>query len=266
MALKTCRACTKRISESDDSCSNALDVASSQLFPSRGVLARNLDTPLAVLRQTIPSILQQRPVFVYIVTSVKVRNGEFVQIGSGPNFQGGYISLCTCKHKDRASPPRQNCRGPERSNPWKGVWVAGLCSPNQVRPRGLFYLMLVGQTFESHTACWHRLSARQQSQPTGIHSVTYMNLFRVLMMRRGQQQVTWLTCRGIVTIRRAARWISGSAITDGIRDCWLAIPREVFCGRLRTSIFALPRMTIGKARTIDSFRDSAVSFRRSAEY
>ena len=168
MALKTCRACTKRIRESDDSCLNALDVASSQLFPSRGVLARSLDTPLAVLRRTIPSILQQRPVFVYIVTSVKVRNGEFVQIGSGPNFQGGCISLCTCKHKDRASPPRADCRGPERSNPWKGVWVAGLCSPNQVRPRGLFYLMLVGETFESHAACWHGLS-RQSAKSAHRH-------------------------------------------------------------------------------------------------
>jgi hypothetical protein len=147
----------------DNSVPSAVHDLSGQRFPSRGVLANSMDTPLAVLRGTIPNALQQSPVFVYIVTSVKVRNGRngaaFVQTGSGPNFQGGYISLCTCKHKDRASPPPLGCRGTTNPNdPWEGVWVAGLCSPSKDRPRGLFYLMLVGQTFASHAACWHGLS------------------------------------------------------------------------------------------------------------
>ena len=138
---------------------SAIHVLSGQPFPNRGVLANSMDTPLAVLRRIIPNALQQCPVYAYTLTSVKVRQGQFIQDGSGPNFRGGYISLCTCKHKDRASAPPRDCRGiANPDDPWEGVWVAGLCSLKEARPRSLFYLMLVGQTFASHAACWRALS------------------------------------------------------------------------------------------------------------
>jgi hypothetical protein len=132
-------------------------VTDGQPFPKRGALADNLNTPLALLRR-IPQTMQQRPVYVYILTTVKVRNDAFVQTGSAPNFQGGAISLCTCKHKDRSSPPPPGCRGQNTDDPWQGIWVAGLCSPSQTRPRGLFYLMLIERTFASHADCWHGLA------------------------------------------------------------------------------------------------------------
>lgn len=160
---------------------------SSQPFPHVGVLAENLDTPLAVLRQKIVKALQQLPVFVYIVKTVKFRSGQFVQEGSGPNFQGGYISLCTCKHKDRASPPKDGCRGNSNPNePWEGVWVAGLCSPTEFRPRGLFYLMLVKQTFESHLACWNGL---HQPSAKSAHRDPFGDIYEPLS---GAEAAPWL--------------------------------------------------------------------------
>jgi hypothetical protein len=60
---------------------------------------------------------------------------------------------------DRSSPPPKSCRGPNTEGPWQGVWVAGLCSSTQVRPRGLFYLMLVETTCGSHAGAWKTLES-----------------------------------------------------------------------------------------------------------
>jgi hypothetical protein len=136
---------------------NAFAGLTSQPFPTSGILARALDSPLASLRRVIPTKLLERPIYVYVMASAKVQADAFVQKGSAPNFQGGLISLCTCKHKDRASPPPIGCRGPNAEDPWKEVWVAGVCSLSQTRPRALFYLMLVERTFANHAACWEGL-------------------------------------------------------------------------------------------------------------
>lgn len=101
--------------------------------------------------------LSSRPVYAYVITSIQLTDGKFRQHGSAPNFQGGLVTLCTCKHKDRASPPKVNCRGPDPKDPWVGVWIAGLCSVREARPRTLFYLMLVEKTFASHADLWARL-------------------------------------------------------------------------------------------------------------
>src|SRR3989442_2468009 len=106
---------------------NASYGSSGQPFPSSGTLARRLDSPLHSLRRVIPPTLQEHPLYVYIVTSAKVQAGAFVQEGSAPNFQGGLISICACKHEDRASPSPSGRRGPHAGDPWKDVSVAGLC-------------------------------------------------------------------------------------------------------------------------------------------
>lgn len=137
---------------------NAFAGLHSQPFPTRGALASNMDSQLPELCRRIPQGQKQSPVYVYIVTTVKVQGSRFEQEGSAPNFQGECISLCTCKHKDRASPPKLGCRGSNLHDPWQGIWVAGLCSPSQARPRGLFYLMQVKRTFASHKDCWNGLS------------------------------------------------------------------------------------------------------------
>jgi hypothetical protein len=129
-----------------------------QPFPTRGPLVRNLGNPLSEMLAKIPAALQQRPAFVYVVDSVNVFPDEFVQTGCAPNYQGGLMSLCTCMHLHRSSPPPKGRRGPNPTDPWGGIWVAGLGSTSGERPRALFYLMLIGQTFNSPMACWNGLA------------------------------------------------------------------------------------------------------------
>lgn len=153
--------CRPKLHRCRSSCSvpNIFAGLTSQPFPTSGPLAANMDHCLSRLRNTIPASQMDDPVYVYILTTVKVQSRGFVQQGTAPNFQGGCMTLCTCKHKDRASPPPSGCRGPNLSDPWRGVWVAGLCSPSQLRPRGLFYLMRVERTFASHARCWNGLGS-----------------------------------------------------------------------------------------------------------
>jgi hypothetical protein len=119
-------------------------------------LKRSLDSSLASVQRLDPKLLAQ-PVYAYIVTTVKNRGGLLGQTGSAPNFQGGYITLCTCKHKDRASSPPHGRRGTNPADHWQGMWVAGLCSPTEFRPRALFYLMLVKASYDSHASMWKAL-------------------------------------------------------------------------------------------------------------
>jgi hypothetical protein len=98
-----------------------------QPFPIKGALRRSLNTPLADLRWISAKLLVQ-PVYVYIVTSVKNCGGFLGQTGTGPNFQSDRITLCTCKHKDRALWPLVGKRGTNSADHWQGMWVAGLCS------------------------------------------------------------------------------------------------------------------------------------------
>ena len=124
----------------------------SQPFPIGGVLATQSDLRLSDLWKIKREYIQ-RPLYAYVVPSVEYREGQFLQTGSAPNFQGDQITLCTCKHKDRASPPKY--AGPYSDDPWKGVWVAGLCSVSQFRPRSLFYLMLVEESYPGHRTLWN---------------------------------------------------------------------------------------------------------------
>jgi hypothetical protein len=110
---------------------------------------------VAVLTNAVPINLRSRPVYAYIVTTLKTTpSREIVQYGCAPNFDGGRITLCTCKHKDRAT----FCPSGNRASPWNGVWVAGLTSKTSHPSRSLGYLMLVEETFPDHYTLWHHLS------------------------------------------------------------------------------------------------------------
>src|SRR5437016_5075299 len=97
--------------------------------------------PEALLKG-IPATLRGQPVYAYIVTSITTTTDyQLVQEGNGPNFDGGRITLCTCKHKDRATFHSSK----DRHDPWKNVWVAGLTSRSADPSRSLAYLMCVEQ-------------------------------------------------------------------------------------------------------------------------
>ena len=83
-------------------------------------------------------------VYGYVVRTVRPRQGEFLQTGSAPNFNGGLITLCTCKHSMRASLTPAAWK--------KGAWIAGFTSWDKDfhKQQSLVYLMRVGEAFESH--------------------------------------------------------------------------------------------------------------------
>ena len=88
-------------------------------------------------------------VYSYVIATVDRVDDAFVQYGSGPNWQGGKVTLCTCKHSMRAF---------HEPAEWKGVWIAGFCGLAAGQGRNaLVYLMKVGQAYESHSELWHAL-------------------------------------------------------------------------------------------------------------
>lgn len=86
-------------------------------------------------------------VFAYVLTTVNSIGGRLQQSGSGPNADGGRLTLATCMHYHRTL--------------WtsmKGRWVAGFCSKNVGQGNALFYLMYVAEEFDSQLALWNGLS------------------------------------------------------------------------------------------------------------
>ncbi len=68
-----------------------------QPFPRKGLLSDNSNLPLETLYSSLGS--ERTVVYRYVITSVDNNGGRFVQRGSGPNFQGNMVTLCTCKHR-----------------------------------------------------------------------------------------------------------------------------------------------------------------------
>jgi Nucleotide modification associated domain 3 len=90
-------------------------------------------------------------VYPYVVASVERRpDGGFAQFGTSPNFQGGVITLCACKHHMRSG---ARFRDPS------GVWVAGISGAGVggTSGRHLVYLMLVELRADSQAEMWERL-------------------------------------------------------------------------------------------------------------
>jgi hypothetical protein len=116
-----------------------------QPFPHTGRLQQNMNLSLCKLREIIGDT--QAKVYSYIVATVKNHNGDFVQMGSAPNFQGGVISLCTCKHYMRTFLD---------VGQWPNIWIAGFTGTRVGNKRNvLFYLMKVKYAFESHCDLWY---------------------------------------------------------------------------------------------------------------
>lgn len=121
-----------------------------QPFPESDSLRANLDLDRSELRHRIGAI--RGTVYCYVVRTVVYAGAQLVQTGSAPNFQGGLITLCTCKHQMRAGRP---------VDAWRGVWVAGFTGTGTGRDvrNHLFYLMRVEHAFTSHRDLWARLDA-----------------------------------------------------------------------------------------------------------
>jgi hypothetical protein len=106
--------CVTGKQQSVSACHTVKDIETVQPFPSSGILAENLGLPLPILKSQIGKI--QDRAYSYIVRTVKLdhEGPTFEQHGSAPNFQGGVLTLCTCKHQMRAT---------QSTEDWQGVWV-----------------------------------------------------------------------------------------------------------------------------------------------
>lgn len=115
-----------------------------QPFPIRNTLAKNMNTDLESLRLKVD---ENGVVYFYVIATLENNNGKFEQTGCGPNIQGGFISLCTCKH------PMRSLFEPED---WVGKWVAGFSGVGAGHGRnGLFYLMKVKYAYASQYEFWN---------------------------------------------------------------------------------------------------------------
>ncbi len=102
----------------------------------------------------------------YVVRTIRLNGAELEQHGSAPNFAGGFVTLCTCKHRMRAA------RSPEQ---WIGTWLAGFSGKSGSRPNYQVYLMRIGWAFASQRDLWQskvlpratKLAKVAQSNPQG---------------------------------------------------------------------------------------------------
>lgn len=108
--------------------------------------AISVDLDVAHLRRRLQAAgnLDEDMVYGYVVATVQPVQGPFQQRGSGPNWQGNLITLCTCKHTMRAT------LKPEE---WmRGKWVVGLTGWSRAfaNTQSLVYLMKIGSAYSSH--------------------------------------------------------------------------------------------------------------------
>ena len=106
-------------------------------------LANNLGIDVLRTRLAALGPPENHVVYAYVVRTVQLRNGLLKQTGSGGNFDGDVVTLCTCKHGMRAT---------LSSEEWRGKWIAGFTSYTAEfgHQQYLKYLMCVGEAYDSH--------------------------------------------------------------------------------------------------------------------
>jgi hypothetical protein len=147
--------CSARRTENQSGCRVVKEVQTVQPFPSSGSLSDNLGLPLHFLKGKIGK--ERGRVYSYVLSTVGIDQDTtvFEQHGSAPNFQGGVLTLCTCKHQMRATQTRDD---------WEGVWVAGFTSRTIHDGRHwLFYLAKIESAHESHADLWRAMTARTRN-------------------------------------------------------------------------------------------------------
>ncbi|QRF62835.1 hypothetical protein [Variovorax paradoxus] len=86
-------------------------------------------------------------VYGYVIATVRPTGSGFRQTGSGPNFEGGFVTLCTCKHGMRTTRSAQQ---------WSDqyTWIVGMTgwSAPFSKRQSLVYLMRVGEAYDSQAS------------------------------------------------------------------------------------------------------------------
>ena len=115
-----------------------------QPFPRRGPLLQRMNHSLDNLCAALPTDIAD--VYAYVIATIG-RDGErFVQYGSAPNWQGGVLTLCTCKHWMRSFGAPDD---------WQGRWIAGFSGVRAGDGRNaLVFLARVGAAYDSQATLW----------------------------------------------------------------------------------------------------------------
>ena len=118
-----------------------------QPYPQQGQLAKTLNLTLGTLRSLLADIeFQEATVYCYVIATIQIDDRGFSQTGSGPNFQGDLITLCTCKHFMRTFLD---------APAWQGKWIAGFTGVKAgAGGSAMVYMMRVAHAFESHRDLW----------------------------------------------------------------------------------------------------------------
>ena len=139
-----------------------------QPFPQDGVLADSLDLSIDRVDARLHSV--QDRAYSYVVRTVKWNeiSQRLEQHGSAPNFQGGVLTLCTCKHQMRSS---------QLADDWEGIWIAGFTSRTIYEGRHrLFYLAMVQSAHESHCDLWNSVDLSSRDATLAILDHPYCRL------------------------------------------------------------------------------------------
>ena len=139
-----------------------------QSFPQMMELGQNMNMPRSRLDDCATGYAS---VYCYVIKTIRKYDGEFVQTGCGPNFQGGLITLCTCKHRMRTSMDVEE---------WRGTWIAGFTGSSAgERMNFLFYLMRVEHAFASHHDLWFTPAVSSETkQAKAAHLDRFGDIFR----------------------------------------------------------------------------------------
>lgn len=150
-----------------------------QPFPTTGKLYKNMNLTHNQLIERIEGH-QEDTIYTYVVKTVEKNDaGGFIQRGTGPNFQGGLITLCTCKHQMRAGKPCSKANDFEsRIKSWKGVWIAGWSNiaSGKDKRNALVYLMKVNESFHSHAELWAWL-VESKGEEVALKKAAHKNIW-----------------------------------------------------------------------------------------
>lgn len=132
-----------------------------QEWPKDGEIKENMNTTLNTLKRRLEN--GDGEVYAYVLTTIERDGyGGFVQTGSAPNFQGGFVTLCTCKHWMRTW---------KTTDAWKDIWIAGFTGVNILgdHQNYLFYFMQVQKAFQSHEELWNWLDSTVKQEKNASH-------------------------------------------------------------------------------------------------
>lgn len=123
--------------------------------PSCGPMAAHFNIDIKMLRSLLRAYATDN-IYSYVIATIETQKSVFHQAGSGPNFLGDAVTLCTCKHWMRTFRSVAD---------WKDVWVAGFCTVvANGGQHALVYLMRVAAAYESQRELWKHLTPDSRVQ------------------------------------------------------------------------------------------------------